>query len=212
MSAADEVREKVGLAAFERLNEFVILLGKWRKITNLIADDSFSAIWERHILDGVLLQQCEPQALSWLDIGSGAGLPAAVIASLVAEKGGARIHCLEIDRRKCSFLREVARQLSLPMKIHNTLAEDINYADIPYIEAVTARAFSSIERIINIADPFLSLGAIAILPRGRQSPDEVAALDRERYSILVKPNSASGDGVFVRIQQRAPNPYERRPN
>jgi 16S rRNA (guanine527-N7)-methyltransferase len=201
--APEEVREKVGRVALDRLNKYVTLLGNWRKVTNLISNESYADIWERHILDAVHLQRQQPLAKSWLDIGSGAGLPGAIIAILLADVPNVQIHCVEIDRRKCSFLREVAAQLAIPMKVHNALAEDISASKAQNVEIVTARAFSSINRILKVAHPFLSNGAIVVMPRGRQTGDEVAQLDRDRYRVNVSPNPSPGDGVFVQIELRA---------
>lgn len=201
--APRELRESVGRDVLDRLEKYVTLLGKWRKITNLIADESFVNIWDRHILDAFHLQRQQAVAKCWLDLGSGAGLPGAVLAILLSDVADAQCHCVEIDRRKCSFLREVATQLAVPMKVHNALVENLGASDMQKIDVVTARAFSSIERILKIADPFLSAGAVAILPRGRQGHDEVARLNHDRYRVSSSPNPCLGDGVFVRIELRA---------
>lgn len=202
VAAPHEITTFVEASALGRLEKYVLLLNKWRKITNLISDESFEHIWNRHILDAIHLQRQRPQARAWLDIGSGAGLPGVIIASLLADVEGACIICVEIDRRKCAFLREVASQLKLPLKVQNILAEQI--ASLPDfdIDVVTARAFSSLERIVKLAEPQLRKGAIALLPRGRSAHDEVARIDRALYRCTVTPNPTPGDGVFVQIELR----------
>lgn len=200
-----DVCELIDLTAINRLDEYVKLLAKWRKVTNLIAEDSFTAIWERHILDAVYLQRQRPMAKSWLDFGSGAGLPAAIIAILIADVPESQVHCVEVDRRKCSFLREVASKLAIPLKVHNALAENFDNSIAHPFDVVTARAFSSIERILKVAHPFLREGTVAILPRGRHARDEVARLDDDIYRIDVTANPCPGDGVFVRLELRAPH-------
>ena len=197
-----ELQTLVDPRAYARLEKYVQLLGRWRKITNLIADESFEHIWERHILDAVHLQRQRPAARSWLDIGSGAGLPGVVIASIIANYPGVRVHCVEIDRRKCAFLREVASQLALPLKVHNSLAEQMTRSMDAEIDVVTARAFSTIERILLLAKTQMQNGAIALLPRGRSADEEVARLDRALYSVSVTPNPTPGGGVFVQIELR----------
>lgn len=199
-----DVKALIDPPAHERLQRYVQLLDKWRRITNLISDDSFSDIWKRHILDAIHLQHQRPTARRWLDIGSGAGLPGVVIATLLTNDAGARVHCVEIDRRKCAFLREVASQLSLPLKVHNTLAEDMAQSVGVDVDVVTARAFSSLDRILRLTEPQLNNGAVAVLPRGRNAYDEVARLDPALYSFSVVPNPTPGDGVFVQIELRDP--------
>jgi 16S rRNA (guanine527-N7)-methyltransferase len=188
--------------AFERLEGYVRLLEKWRRITNLISDQSFVDVWDRHILDAIYLQRQRSAALSWLDIGSGAGLPGVVLASILADRPTARVHCVEIDRRKCSFLREVASKLALPLKVHNALAEHMSTVIDDGVEVVTARAFSSLDRILRLAEPQMRKGAVAVLPRGRSAQDEVARLDRALYNCETVPNPSPGDGVFVQIELR----------
>ena len=204
--AQADIRALLEPPAVERLHNYVQLLGKWRRVTNLIAEESFAEVWERHILDAVHLQRQMPAACLWLDIGSGAGLPAIVIASILAETPRARVHCVEIDRRKCAFLRECASQLNVPLKVHNALAEQVTPTlDFP-VEVITARAFSSLSRILALAEPQMRNGAVAMLPRGRSAQEEVARLDPALYSVGVKPNPTPGDGVFVQIKLRDARP------
>ena len=60
-----------------------------------------------------------PFARRWVDIASGAGFPEMVVAILSAEmQRRAEVHYLESDRRKCAFLREVARATDAPARIH----------------------------------------------------------------------------------------------
>jgi 16S rRNA (guanine527-N7)-methyltransferase len=188
--------------AFGRLEKYVQLLEKWRRITNLISDQSFIDVWDRHIVDAIHLQHQRSADNIWLDIGSGAGLPGVVLASILADRPDARVHCVEIDRRKCSFLREVASKIALPLKVHNTLAEHMSALIADEVEVVTARAFSSLDRILRLAEPFMRSGAVAILPRGRSAQEEVARLDRALYSWKTVPNPSPGDGVFVQIELR----------
>jgi len=198
----EELESLIEISTGERLKKYVQLLDKWRKVTNLISDESFRQIWGRHILDAVHLQRQRPEARTWLDIGSGAGLPGAVIAILLAECANARVHCVEIDRRKCAFLREVASQLVLPLKVHNIQAEQMSSMIGAKVDVVTARAFASLDRILRLAEPQMKEGAVTVLPRGHSAHAEVARLDGALYSFAVTPNPTPGDGVFVQIELR----------
>ena len=198
----DAVKRAVDRATFDRFVQYVALLDKWRRVTNLVSDAGFSDIWERHILDALTLYAQKPAATCWLDMGAGAGIPGVIIACMLAEVPKASVHCVEIDRRKCSFLRAVTSDLRIPLKVHNVLAEEIAAADLPLVQVVTARAFSSVDRILELAEPFLSKGAIAILPRGKSGVDEVAQLGTDRYTVDVTPNAAPRGGVFLRIGLR----------
>ena len=70
------------------LEAFVERLKIANQTQNLVAASTLDDIWERHILDSAQLVRFEPRAgASWVDIGSGAGLPGIVIAALVDGTG-----------------------------------------------------------------------------------------------------------------------------
>jgi 16S rRNA (guanine527-N7)-methyltransferase len=187
-----------------RLRTYVALLDKWRKITNLISDRSFDEVWSRHIEDSIFLSKACPTARRWLDIGSGAGFPSIVLGVLLADHPEARIHCVESDSRKCAFLRTVAYELGIPVKVHNARAENITARDTGPIDAMTARAFSKIDHILELGKDYLSRDAVAVLQRGKTWVHEVETLDTKRYAINV--NSGPGGGAILTIRERGKRP------
>src|SRR5690348_6795510 len=73
----------VSRETFERLCAYVERLKSEAIRQNLVSGTTLEHIWERHILDSAQLVRFEPRAgASWLDVGSGAGLPGIVIACL----------------------------------------------------------------------------------------------------------------------------------
>ena len=73
----------VSRETFDRLTAFVERLKSASRTQNLIAASTLEDIWHRHILDCAQLVRFEPQpGASWVDIGSGAGLPGIVVAAL----------------------------------------------------------------------------------------------------------------------------------
>ncbi len=152
-----------------RLAIYVELLGRWRKVTNLISAASFAEVWTRHIADSAQLLAFAPQARRWVDMGSGAGFPGMVVAIQLADAPGARVHCLESDRRKCAFLREVARATGAAAEIHPVRIESIDPATLAPVDAVTARAFAPLPRVLEFAKVWLAQGAVGVFPRGRSA-------------------------------------------
>jgi 16S rRNA (guanine527-N7)-methyltransferase len=72
----------------ERLIAYEKLLRQWQKAVNLVAPGTLDAIWHRHFADSAQLAPLAPAgALSWIDLGSGAGFPGLVVAILM---GGTR--------------------------------------------------------------------------------------------------------------------------
>ena len=122
-----------------QLKIFVDLLGRWRKATNLISNESFANVWTRHIADSAQLLDYAPSARHWVDLGSGAGFPGIVIAIQLSEFPGAAVHCIESDKRKAAFLRQVARETGAPALVHANRIELIDPNSISPVDAVTAR-------------------------------------------------------------------------
>jgi 16S rRNA (guanine527-N7)-methyltransferase len=102
-------------AAQGRLNDFADLFRKWNRRINLSGARSEHEL-DEHIVDCLHLV---PHLLAiaerhlsprFLDVGSGGGLPAAVVAICMPD---AHITALEPVHKKHAFLRTIARQLGL---------------------------------------------------------------------------------------------------
>lgn len=163
----------VSPATEARLAVYVELLDRWRKITNLISDATFAEVWTRHIADCAQLLALAPDARRWVDMGSGAGFPGMVIAIQLADVPGAVVHCLESDQRKCAFLREVARATGAPARIHAGRIEAIDPESLAPVDAVTARAFAPLPRVLEFAKVWIAQGAVGVFPRGRSAETQL---------------------------------------
>lgn len=153
-------------------------------------------------MDSIYIQKTAAAARRWLDLGSGAGFPGIVIGVMIAEYDDAQVHCVESDARKCAFLRTVIGELQIPVKVHNIRAETVTMAQTGPVDAVSARAFTSIEEILSLGRDYMSNGALAILPRGRTSRGEVESLDAKRYITETRSNPGHNDGLIVIVRQR----------
>src|SRR5260370_38074352 len=93
--AADRARAleltPVSRETAERLDRFVALLLAWERTTNLIARSTVPRLWTRHIADSLQLLPLAPAARSWIDVGSGGGVPGLVIACALARTAGASV-------------------------------------------------------------------------------------------------------------------------
>jgi 16S rRNA (guanine527-N7)-methyltransferase len=159
-----------------RLARFVDLLDRWRSVTNLISEASFAEVWTRHVADSAQLLALAPEARRWLDLGSGAGFPGLVLAIQLADQPGARVHCVESDRRKCAFLREAARATGAPAAIHPFRVEALDPDSLGPVDAVVARAFAPLPSILEFATVWIGRGAIGVFPRGRSADAQLEAL------------------------------------
>lgn len=156
----------------ETLRSFEAIVRRWSPVINLVSHSSLRSFWERHILDSAqLFHFYQSGGRSWIDIGSGAGLPGLVIAILAREKHPAlKVTLIESDQRKATFLREAARQLSLSCDIIAQRAEVVPTlgADI-----LSARAFSALSSLLPFAERHLMPDGVAIFPKGKSWRQEI---------------------------------------
>jgi 16S rRNA (guanine527-N7)-methyltransferase len=150
-----------------RLEIYAELLQKWQRAVNLVGDSTLDDIWVRHFADSLQVAEAVPEARKWLDLGSGAGFPGLVTAIRYAGEPGARVHLVESNRRKCAFLREAARATGAPAVVHCGRIEEVLPSFNEPIDAVSARALASLEKLIAYAEEFLAQGAVGVFPRGK---------------------------------------------
>ena len=108
------VSGSVSRETFDRLIAFEAIFRRWAARINLVASSTLSELWTRHILDSAQLARIKPDALSWVDIGSGGGFPGAVIALILKERPGASIDLVESNRKKAAFLQTSLAQFDAP--------------------------------------------------------------------------------------------------
>jgi len=199
----------------EPLEEFVRLLDRWRKVTNLVADASFAHVWTRHIADSAqlltLAQALDPApapggVFRWLDLGTGAGFPGLIVAILLRDTPNAEVHCVEADKRKCAFLREAARAVGAKVAIHAGRIEDL--PPRPF-DIVTARALAPLDRLLGLAEPFLAPGTRCLFLKGERAAEELTRA-RKGWKMAAAVHSSRSDprGVILELQQVAREPRD----
>jgi 16S rRNA (guanine527-N7)-methyltransferase len=158
-----------------RLDRFVTELLAWQQRMNLIAPSTEATVWTRHIADSLQLLALAPQAKVWADLGSGAGFPGLVLACALADVPGARVHLIESNGKKATFLREAVRTTDVPAVIHQVRIVDF-VDNLPGpIEIVTARALAPLAELLGAAYPLLTTGAEGLFPKGQHVEAELTA-------------------------------------
>jgi 16S rRNA (guanine527-N7)-methyltransferase len=185
-----------------RLGRYAETLRKWQRSHNLVAPSTLSEVWERHIFDSAQLVALFPAARSWLDLGSGAGLPGLVIAILLAEHGDARVQLVESDQRKCAFLRAAIRDTGAAAELHCERIESTLATDLGAIDIVTARALAPLERLVPMVEPLLRTGTRAAFLKGRDLDRELADLGRAGWEIDFDshPSRTAADAKIIEIR------------
>ena len=68
-----KIKTNVNEETLEKLKTYLKLIKIWQKKFNLISQNSFDNIWERHFLDSYQILKLFGNKKKILDIGSGAG-------------------------------------------------------------------------------------------------------------------------------------------
>ena len=103
----------------------------------------------------------------WIDLGSGGGFPGIVIACALTDVPGARVHLIESNLKKASFLREAVRETGVPAIVHAARIEAVGPTLGAIADYVTARALAPLPDLLEMVAPFLKKGAKALLPKGQ---------------------------------------------
>lgn len=192
----------------DRLRRYAELLAKWQRAVNLVAPDSLPAMWSRHFADSAQLVPLIGSARTCIDFGAGAGFPGLVCAVLMAEKRETTIHLVESNARKCSFLREVARQTGTAVEIHNARIEDMAArGKVNRTDVVMARGVAPLDRLLELVEPYFRSGAVGLFPKGRRAEQEVADAKRT-WQFELRTHASTTDPGSRILEIRAPRRAE----
>lgn len=179
------------------LDIYVSELRRWQPALNLVSAATLCDVWRRHVLDSLQLLPLGGGAKSWLDLGSGAGLPGLIVA---AGDPDARVTLIESDSRKCAFLRSTALRMNVSVDVIEERVEAaLRIRDLkPNI--VTARALAPLPVLLAYAQPILLNGATGLFPKGRMFAEELtAAAESWTFEAEVIPSRTDPEGRILRI-------------
>jgi 16S rRNA (guanine527-N7)-methyltransferase len=168
-----EVREQLDVPreTIARLENFAALLRTENERQNLVSKASLEHIWHRHILDSAqLVRFAPPGAGSWLDLGTGAGFP----GLLVPLFHPAKVTLVESRRLRADFLHAAASILGISDRVEILCARLETVMTRPF-DAISARAFAPLPRLLDVAERFSTAETIWILPKGRNAKSELEA-------------------------------------
>jgi 16S rRNA (guanine527-N7)-methyltransferase len=186
------------MADLERYRD---LLDTWNQRINLVGPSAMTEFWHRHAFDSAQLLMIAPDARVWADLGSGAGLPGVVLAILLKETAGARVHLVESVAKRCLFLEEVVATLGLPATVHRARAEQLRLTEI---DVVTARACAPLARLLEYAQPILRGRTRGLFLKGRGVEAELAQARLVwRFEVELIPSLSDPSGRVVSVERLA---------
>lgn len=177
----------------DKFNLYKNILRDWSSKMNLVAPSTLNDIDTRHIADSAQLADYLPRDIDIIDLGSGAGFPAVVLAVL-----GWHVTATESIGKKVSFLNAVKQELDLDnLTVYHGRIEDF-IAKLPRNKkyVFTARAFAP---LIKILDYVGKTNYELFLLKGRDILNEIAtAKQKYKFDYELFP-SKTGDGFVVHI-------------
>ena len=132
-----------------RLGDYFELVTAWNARLHLVAPCAPAEFATRHVLESLAALPFLPAGTTFVDVGSGAGLPA--LPCLVA-RADLKAVLFEANQKKSVFLREAVSRLGLRDRAR-VVAERFERAAPPEAHALTCRA---IERFTEILPALLS--------------------------------------------------------
>jgi len=178
-----------------RLDQYAALLEKWNPVINLVSKTTIETLWRRHFHDSAQIFQFHPLKTShWVDLGSGGGFPALVLAVFAKERRpDDRFTLVESDVRKVAFLQTVIREAGLNAEV---VADRIEKTPPLEADILTARALSSLDNLLEYANHHLKPCGTAIFPKGEKYKKEIDDafafwnFDVEEFTSKTNPNGA----------------------
>ncbi len=146
----------------EKLARFAELVVDENQRQNLIAKSTLDDLCTRHIEDAAQLIAYGARSATWLDIGSGAGLPGIVISIITNDP----VILVEPRRLRAEFLQRTVSDLELSATVSQSKVEAIRRSPV---DVITARAVASLDRLFGMASHLSHKGTIWVLPKGRSA-------------------------------------------
>lgn len=183
-----------------KLEIYVEMLRKWNVAINLVAKSTLEDLWQRHIVDSAQLAEHFGDVTgTWLDLGSGGGLPGLVLA-IIAQGQGRELHfhLVESDLRKATFLRQVAQRLDLPVTVSAVRIEALEPQNAA---VVSARALAPLKVLCGYAVRHMAPGGFAIFPKGSHVATEI---DEARaiwdFTVETYPSLTNADAEVIKVK------------
>ena len=152
----------------------------WNKAYNLTAITDPEEALIKHVIDCLSIITHLPSG-SLLDIGTGAGLPAVIIAICQPDR---QCTALDSNQKKIRFIKQISSELGLSNM--QPIASRIEAHEAIYA-VVTSRAFASLIDFVEVAQPRLADGGYLCAMKGKApSEEELQALEGDWHIKTIK--------------------------
>jgi 16S rRNA (guanine527-N7)-methyltransferase len=172
----------------------------WNRKVNLTAVIDPAMVAELHLVDSLALLRTLGGARTVLDIGSGAGLPGAVLACVREDLA---ITCCDSGHKKVAFVKALAAQLGLNVRATAVRAMGEPESEgLPRSDAVVSRAVADPGRWLPLGARYLAGGGKVFAMLGRAPEDSAlqsiageSGLELEVVDRFVLPRSGASRAI-----------------
>lgn len=199
----DILAAKVSRETLDRLDAYSARLIHWNRKLNLVSRTTLDDLWTRHILDSAQFAWLAGSGFrSWVDVGSGAGLPGFIVAICLAETNpSAHVTLIEKDERKAAFLFEVSRRCMVPVTIECLRIERGEGLGDRRFDVVSARAVAHLGDLLDLTAPLLAPGGVCLFAKGRSAAREIEEANRHwRMDLLSEPSLTEAGSVILSVR------------
>lgn len=199
--AVDDPRSKeiLGLG-WSSAAQFARMLEDEGELRGLIGPRELPRLWSRHVLNSAAVAAFLPARGSVADVGTGAGLPGVVLATM---RSDLEFHLIEPMQRRVDWLGEVCAELDLDnVSVHRARAEELHGS--VKTDVVTARAVAGLSKLVPMCLPLVRGGGALLAQKGKRAQDEVEAARKHMrragvVSVEVHEVDVVGDGEITRV-------------
>ncbi len=156
----------------KQLKRYAELLTQWQARINLVGPDTIPHLYTRHMLDSAQLVPYVGTGKNILDIGSGAGFPALVLAILTDNK----ITACERVGKKVQFMMHVSRETGLKDRF-SVIQKDVRQVEGIY-DVVTARALADLKDLFEWTDHLKNEETTFVFPKGESVNKEISSANQ----------------------------------
>ncbi len=186
----DALGLSLGARQLDQVLQHLALLHKWNRVHNLTAIHSPEEAARLHALDCLaalavwVSRETPPSQV--LDVGSGAGFPAVLMAILWPHT---QVLAIDAVAKKAAFVQQVAVQLGLPnLKARHVRAQDLS----GQYDVITCRAFAALSDVVGWTEHLLRPGGAWVCLKGKPPADEIAQLPHTVSVLAIDPVEVPG--------------------
>ena len=177
-----------------RVLAYVSLLQRWNAVHNLSATRDPADLVEQHVVDCLaiipaLRRHAANRSLALLDAGTGAGLPAVVVAIMLSDW---TVTAVDSVGKKVAFLRQVTGELGLSnLEPRHTRLENMSPSEGRF-DLVTSRAFGALSQLVESTKHLIEPTGVWVAMKGKPPDTEIRDLPSNCQLFHVEPLAVPG--------------------